>query len=107
MKNLKLPKYKLKLVINRQDGMPGFAAFLRHSKPGRRKLYRIYLNVEGCLHPFLYDIKGKKAINQTRRERKMMMITSLMHEFGHALEQHFRMPVNERAIEKACEDFEG
>lgn len=83
--------------------MNAFGAFLRPNKAGKNKKSPIIaLNVEGCMFP---PYNGKKAPRRSVNLTKRIVVTTLMHEFGHALEHYLDLPVNERAIEKACEEW--
>lgn len=90
--------------LERHDEIPAFGAFLRCEEQHDESPV-IALNVQAVMCPDMEDDLGNtEAIS--REDRKRLIITTLMHEFGHALESHFRLPVNEEAIEKACEDWE-
>ena len=101
----------LKLQIERNDdlkdeeGDPRFAAFLRYRKPKEGRPDIIYLNVYACMSAVAEDADGTEH-SITNEERKYLIITSLMHEFGHALEYHFGLPVNEEVIENICCEWE-
>ena len=94
----------LKIRLERNDEIPAFAGFLRCEEQHTDSAV-IVMNVEACMSPVSQDDEGG-AVPITREERKWLIITSLMHEFGHALEAHFRLPVNEEAIETACMAWE-
>ena len=94
----------IQIKLERDDTIPAFGAFLR-CEPPSDKNHTILLNVCGLMSPICDDGDGGDvAVN--REERLRFVITTLMHEFGHVLESHFRLPVNEEAIEKACEEWE-
>ena len=84
--------------------MPAFGAFLRCDCDQAHDAV-ILLNVFACMSPQTVDEFGE-AVQMTREDRLRAVITTLMHEFGHALEQHFKLPVNEAALEKATEEWE-
>jgi hypothetical protein len=90
--------------LEREDSMPGFAAFLR-CEPDSMESPVILVNVQAVMAPELED-ENDNLVPMTREERRRLLITSLMHEFGHLLERYFRVPMNEDAIEKACQDWE-
>ena len=94
----------LDIRLERNDSIPAFAGFLRCEQQHEGS-HVIVLNVQACMAP---DAEFEDGSTQrlTREDRKRLVITSLMHEFGHALEAHFRLPVNEVAIEGACEAWE-
>jgi len=93
----------LTIRLERNDNIPAFAGFLR-CEPPHPDNHVIVMNVEACMGGLVDEEGGE--IRQTSEERKRLVITSLMHEFGHALEAHFNLPVNEEAIEGACADWE-
>jgi hypothetical protein len=74
--------------------MPAFGAFLR-CEAQHDESPVIMLNVEACM-----SIEAESS-----DEIKRNIITTLMHEFGHVLESHFRLPDNEQAIDKAIDDW--
>lgn len=96
---------KLELRLKRDDHLPAFGGFLRCECPDPEHNNEIYLNVAGIMSPVLLDEEGTE-LPQSREDRKRLLITTLMHEFGHALEAHFKIPMNEQAIERACADWE-
>lgn len=95
---------KLEIKLARYDSLPAFGAFLR-CEAEHEHSPTILLNVEACMAPDYLDEDGN-SVELTREDRKRLIISTIMHEVGHALEQHFRLPVNEEAIEKACIDWE-
>lgn len=94
----------LSIRLERDDEIPAFAGFLRCEKQHEGS-HVILLNVAATMSPELTDEHGK-PVAMPRHERKRMLIEHLMHEFGHALEAHFKLPVNEEAIEAACQSWE-
>ena len=92
--------FSMEIRLERHDEIPAFGAFLRCEEQ-HDKSPVIYLNVQTCMIPELESETGT-IISMSRDDRKRLIIESLMHEFGHALESHFRIPVNEDAIESAC-----
>lgn len=95
---------KLTIRLERDDSIPAFAGFLRCEEQHEGSVV-IIMNVQACMSPEAEDDSGGD-VPMSREDRKQLIITSLMHEFGHALEAHFRLPVNEQAIEAACEAWE-
>lgn len=93
----------LSIRLERNDSIPAFAGYLRCEEQHEGS-HVIVMNVEACMSPEADTDSG--PVTMSREERKHLIITSLMHEFGHALEAHFRLPVNEEAIEAACESWE-
>lgn len=53
------------------------------------------------MHPLVSTEEGID-LAMSHSDRQRLLISTLMHEFGHALEQHFKLPDNESAIESAC-----
>lgn len=96
---------RLSFRLEREDSIPAFGAFLRCEPPSRRRNAVVLLNVDALMAPEAVDEDGN-PVAMTREDRLRNLITTLMHEFGHALEEHFRLPVNEDAIEKACGSWE-
>ena len=94
----------LTIRLERMDDIPAFAAFLK-CEPCHDNNHVIVMNVQACMSPEMSDGEGG-SIPFSREERCRLIITSLMHEFGHVLEAHFKLPVNEEAIEQACQDWE-
>ena len=97
-------RMQMSIALQREDSIPAFAAFLRcEAQHGQSHV--ILLNVQACMAPELEDEQGR-SVEMSREDRIRLIITSLMHEFGHALESHFKLPVYEYHIEKACEKWE-
>lgn len=90
--------------LERDDSIPAFAGFLDCCPPGADN-HVILMNVQAVMAP-AYEYEDGSPAPMTRDERKRTIITSLMHEFGHALEKQFSLPVNEESIEAACEAWE-
>ncbi|MCW5558170.1 MAG: hypothetical protein KIT22_10115 [Verrucomicrobiae bacterium] len=94
----------LHIRLERDDSIPAFGAFLRCEPPCDENPV-ILLNVDALMSPALVDGDGS-PVPMDNEERKRNIITTLMHEFGHALEEHFGVPVNEGAIEAACQKWD-
>lgn len=97
--------FSIQIRLERDDEIPAFGAFLRCEPPCDCNQNTILINVGGCLCPEQAEEDGTPVPVQGE-ERKRILIETLMHEFGHALERHFLLPVNEEAIEKAVSDWE-
>jgi hypothetical protein len=93
----------VEIRLEREDNIPAFGGFLRCENQHEGS-HVIVINVSACMSPVATT--DASEVPMSRAERKWLLITTLMHEFGHALESHFRLPVNEEAIEKACENWE-
>lgn len=97
-----MTNFSLSIKLERDDSIPAFGAFLACEPEDGRHV--ILLNVSACLSPELDSDDG--PVCMPVEDRKRLVIATLMHEFGHALEAHFNLPHNEEAIEKACADWE-
>lgn len=95
---------ELNIRLERNDDIPAFGGFLRCECQGEHN-HVILLNVRSCMAPSIPS-DDETEVEMTREDRMQTIISSLMHEFGHVLESHFNLPVNEVAIEKACMDWE-
>lgn len=92
------------ISLVRNDDIPAFGGFLRCEEQ-KDTNHVILLNVQACMSPTAY-LEDGDPIHATRDDRRYLIVTTLMHEFGHLLEVHMRLPVNEDAIERACESWE-
>lgn len=91
---------KVKIKVVREDGIPAFAAWVDGSlKDGQGE---ILLNVEACLGE-LVDEDGNPTCKMNRAQ---VVIGSLMHEFGHALEDVLCVSHDEVMVEnEVCKFF--
>lgn len=96
--NVDQSNFEMTIRLERKDGIPAFGAFLRCEDEHDDNAV-IWINVKSSMCPYF----GESVIDS--EEIKRGLIQTIMHEFGHALESHFRIPVNEEAIEKACTDW--
>jgi hypothetical protein len=87
-------KLSMQIRLERNDAMPAFGAFLR-CEAEHAESPVIFLNVEACM----------SLDDASTEEIKRNIITTLMHEFGHAMESYFRLPDNEEAIDTAIDDW--
>ena len=94
----------IQIRLERDDTIPAFAGFLR-CEPPSDKNHIILMNVAGIMSP-VYDDGSGGEILVNRDDRIRIVISTIMHEFGHVLESHFNLQVNEEAIEKTCEEWE-
>lgn len=94
----------LTLRLERDDSIPAFGGFLA-AREDDGKCDVILLNVQRLMSPELLDASGA-VVPVSREDRVRNLIQVMMHEFGHALENHFRLPVNEAAIERAAVAWE-
>lgn len=95
---------RMDIRLERDDALPAIAGFLRCEEQHSDSPV-MYMNVQMVMAPE-HDCADGSVQEMTRDDRKRLIITSLMHEFGHVLESYMRLPVNEEAIEKACADWE-
>ena len=95
----------LQLRLERDDSIPAFGGYLRCECPDPAHNHVILMNVQAVMSPEL-EYEDGQSTPQTREDRKRLIITTLMHEFGHALEAHMKLPDCEAAIEAACEAWE-
>ena len=94
----------IQLRLEREDAIPAFGAFLR-CEAQHDESPVILINVQALMSPEL-EYEDGTPTPVTRDDRKRMLITTLMHEFGHVLESTMRVPFNEDAIEAACDAWE-
>jgi hypothetical protein len=99
----RLTKLDLTISLKRDDSIPAFGAFFR-CEEDHGQTPEIFLNVAGVMLP-VEDEEGNE-LRQSAEDRTRLIITTLMHEIGHALEAHFRLPINEEHIERACEEWD-
>lgn len=91
-----------KIRVYRDDSIPAFGAWCAGSlKEGEPTLL---LNVAACLIPCV--LEDGTDVNHTVEEKKWLMISTLMHEFGHALQEFFDLEFTEEGIEKIADDYE-
>jgi hypothetical protein len=100
---MKRQKIKMTVTVIRSNNLPSFGAFLDYGADTRCPV--VLLNVEATAGGIVYDWDGKR-VPMTRPERKRMLVTTLMHEFGHALERHFALKANEQEIDRAIRSWE-
>jgi hypothetical protein len=93
----------MKLTIVRNNDIPAFGAW--HCPPLGEPVEEgvILLSVEACFGPLLDEAGNEVPMDS--EERKRLVIETLMHEFGHALESHFCLPDNEAAMEAAISSW--
>lgn len=97
-----------KLHIVRNDELPAFGAFWSVYGPDDpSKPLVIALNVEALMSADAVEYEDGSTVTLTLEDRKRHAITTLMHEFGHAMEKLFSLPHNEEAIRKAEDEWIG
>jgi len=89
-----------RIKIIRDDSIPAFGAWCSGSLPNEPT---ILLNVEACFSD-MQDEQGN-LIAYTSEDKKRIAIETLMHEFGHALEEFFKLEFNEDEIERICQSY--
>lgn len=94
----------LNIEIKRDDSIPAWGAYLR-CEAQHEGSHVILANVQAIMAPSLKQEDGLE-VPMSRDDRKRLLIITLMHEFGHALEKHMGLEVEEEAIEQACEEWE-
>lgn len=99
------PVLQVTFTLVRDDSIPAFGGFLRCAPECECKDNVVLVNVQGVMSPVL-ECEDGEMVHQTKEERKRLLITTLMHEFGHVLEKHFGLPDVEEAVEKACDEWE-
>ena len=82
----------IKIVIKRDDEINGFACYHARDKNDTKT---VLMNVEAT---FIAGITENMDI-------KRIMVENLMHEFGHALEEFYKLEFNEDFIEKAVQSY--
>lgn len=87
--------FRVKIVKDGQ--IPAFGAWV--CKSLKAKDGTILLNVDAMFGELVYGDGSRATISN--KERKMHLVEVLMHEFGHALEEHFGLPHSERRIHAA------
>lgn len=91
---------KIHLEIQKADGMQGFAAYQVSGARSKRKV--ILLNVYASLASAVEYSRNKKELTN---EVKVIMITNLMHEFGHVMEEWFGREFNEEFVEGIVDSY--
>ena len=91
-----------RLRVHRDDSIPAFGGWCAGSLKADEPT--ILLNVAACLLPCV-DGDGAE-VHQTIEAKKWLMISTLMHEFGHALQEFFDLEFTEERIEELVADYE-
>ena len=87
-----------KIVVVRGDDIPAFGAWGSGSLKDEQGL--IILNVEACLEN-MADENGKPV----EMNRARVVVETLMHEFGHAVEEALGIEHSDTLIEDASNKF--
>ena len=87
-----------RINVVRCRGIPAFGAWCDGSL--KAKDGTILLNVDVCLDD-LVDCKGKKV----NMNRAMVVMSTLMHEFGHALEEALGVKHSQTRVENITSEF--
>lgn len=102
------------IKIARADDLPGFAAYLAGTvhREGQTTIDLgenqglVLLNVEANFDDSSLEDENGEDVSFTVEEKKRNLIASLMHEFGHSLEDFFRLEFDEDWIERVVESWE-
>jgi len=103
----------LSLKIARADGMGGFAAYLAGSAQvhgacsielGENQAL-VLLDVEASFDDSCLECESGEPVTRTPEEKKRQLIESLMHEFGHALEDFLGAEFEEGWIENVTTSY--
>lgn len=91
----------LKLTVRRSDIIPAFGAW--HHCGECEFDNTILLNLEAIFGECLYS-DGTVA-EMTNQDRKEVLLDTLMHEFGHALEQSLGLEIDEVRLERIIASY--
>ena len=103
----------LKAKIARADGLPGFAAYLSGtvSYAGSSTIdltpnqALVLLDVEATFNDDCLT-SNSGIVDRTPEEHRRDLVESLMHEFGHSLEEFFDLEFDEDWIEKVVMSYQ-
>ena len=98
--------------VVRVDGLPGYGAYLSGSLSREKPIQMefepgcgvILLSVEAAFDDSAYVYEDGSPADPPE-DRKRHLIETLMHEFGHAMEEHYRVEHDEDWIQKAVESW--
>jgi hypothetical protein len=93
---------RIQIEVHRADCIPAFGGWCAGSMKENEPT--ILLNVAACLLPCV-DENGEE-IPHTTEEKKWLMISTLMHEFGHALQEFFDLEMTEERVEELAAEYE-
>jgi len=99
---LKMPRQDITFKVIRKDDMPAFGGWKVGSLLKQDPV--ILLNVAAAFDPYPEDINGEVQ-EMDAKERRYLLIETLMHEFGHALEEFFGEEFDDERIEQIVEDY--
>jgi len=89
------------IEIHKNDGIPAFGAWCAGSMEEGQS--QILLNVKACLSNCV-DEYGNE-IEHCPKEKLWIIIETLMHEFGHALQEFFDMEFTEEKLEEIIDGY--
>lgn len=92
----------MEFKIIRNDDIPAFGGWKAGSLQAGEPV--ILLNVLATFHPSPVDTHGE-PVEMDAEERRYLMIETLMHEFGHALQEYFGLEFSEDRIEEIVEGY--
>lgn len=87
--------------VMRDDSIPAYGAWCAGSMADGQPL--ILLNVEACFSNGVDD--DGEVVELSAEERKWVAITTLMHEFGHAMQEFFELEFEEDRLEEIIAEF--
>ena len=110
-------QHKIKVTVVRSDELPAFGGYLAGTLSNTESTTvdlapnnaLILLNVEAIFNDDMLVTESGEPVegeSLTIEERKSLLITTLMHEFGHVLEEHFNTEFSEDRIEKIVASWE-
>lgn len=104
-KNQKALTGRLQLKVVRDDSIPAFGAWCACTcESGCPHQNTILLRLDAVFGPLEYE-DGTPCPPMTPAEHKEVLLSTLMHEFGHALEQFLGEEFSEERIEAIVESF--
>jgi len=93
----------MKLTIIKDDTIPAFGGFLQGSaKQGEPT---ILFNCKLHFNSGELEYEDGTSVSLQAEEKKRMVIETLMHEFGHALEEYMDLEFDEGWIDQATESY--
>ncbi len=105
---------RIQIKVARADGLPGFAAYLAETLSSLGKTTidldpnqaLVLLDVEAIFDDeAVVSEDGSPIPPSTPQERRRHMIQTLMHEFGHVLEEFFGQEFDEDWIENVVQSW--
>ena len=88
----------MKIEVKKYDGLGAFGAFAKGSVKDGNAIILIDTQTIFKDGELIYDDGSK--VDLSTQDRKKILIETLMHEFGHALEEFFETEFDEDFIEQ-------